>query len=186
MIRIIGPRDPKVSYAINVTSCSRDLGKNLSPMILGPVVIPNRPLKALRVENAWQYSKVYPEHADSNGDPNVWWYFWSANGFSKPRGERYPKGKTAIPLYCYWNKKKLDYLESRLNVYIPIYAKAARDSGWFKWLEDKYKTDGHITLWDYDGYDYLAEGKTLEDCIRDLSRPLGHAFVLALMLKGMA
>lgn len=182
MITIIGPRDPRISWAINVTSCSTDLGKQLSPMLLGPVTIPGRGI-ALKVENAWQYSKVYSHQVDRNGDPTAKWYLWSQKGYRSVRGERYPMGKGAIPLYSYWNNNQLDYLTARKEIYIPIYAKAARDSGWFGWLEGEYKEKGHLTLWDFDGYN--RGSKTLLDCVEDTSRPLGHAFVLAMMLEGL-
>lgn len=37
---------------------------------------------------------------------------------------------------------------------------------------------------DFDGYDYLAKGKTLEQCLEDTEVIMGHAFVLAMLLTG--
>jgi hypothetical protein len=183
MIKIIGPRDPRDSTALNVTSCSKNWAVNLSPMILGPVNVPNR-IQANRVENAWQYSKVYSQHVDANGDPNTAWKVWSEYGYRRNRGERYPAGRGVIPKYLFWNNQKLDYIQARFKVYIPIYAEAARQSGFYSRLEKEYKDNGSITIWDFDGYDY--SGKTLTECANDPSRPLGHSFVLAMMLEGLA
>jgi hypothetical protein len=183
MVKIIGPKDPKDKKAINVTSCSTDFGKALSPMILGPVNIPNRGI-AKKVENAWQYSKVYSNHIDKDGNPTTQWYLWSKKGYMANRGERYPMGKGSVPEYSFWNGEKLDYLTAREKIYIPIYTEAARCTWAYKNLLDIYKTKGEVLLWDFDGYDYITMNKTLEDCVKDPSRPLGHSFVLALMLTG--
>ncbi len=183
MVRIIGPRDPRNKTAINVTSCSTDFGKALSPMILGPVNIPNRGI-AKKVENAWQYSKVYPNHVDKNGDPTPQWFLWSKKGYMTTRGERYPMGKGSTPLYSFWDGQKLDYLTAREQIYIPIYMEAARSTQAYKHLLDIYKATGDVLLWDFDGYDYIAMNKTIEECAKDPTKALGHAFVIAMMLHG--
>lgn len=183
MVRVIGPRDPRDKTAINTTSISKDWSRGLSPMILGPVPVPGRGL-ATNVENAWQYSKVYKQHMAPNGDPNAAWYFWSRMGFNKPYGVRYPMGKGVEPEYSFWNGQKFGYLDARKNIYMPIYAAALKQSAAYQKLLTIYQTQGTVTLWDVDGYDYLKMRRTLEDCVDDPNKILGHAFCIALCLEG--
>lgn len=185
MVRVIGPKNPRDKSAINVTSLSRDWSQQLSPMLLGPVLIPGR-VAAKNVENAWQFSKVYESHLDKNGDPSVAWKLWSEKGYLTPRGIRYPMGRGAKPCYSYWNGQKMDYITARKQIYIPIYADAARATKEYAYLEQLYKTQGKITLWDVDGYDYIGEGKKLKDLPDDPNKVLGHGMVLAMMLEGLA
>ena len=39
-------------------------------------------------------------------------------------------------------------------------------------------------LLDFDAYDYMSQGMTLRDVALNPKRSMGHAFVLAMMLKG--
>lgn len=183
MVKVIGPRDPRDKTAINVTSLDKGWGRSFSPMILGPVLVPGRGY-AKNVENAWQYSKVYKCHMDKNGDPTPQWYFWSHRGFTTNRGIRYPMGKGAEPEYSFWGGKKMDYIEARKTIYMPIYAEAVKKSPNFQRLKDLYLENKSLTLWDCDGYDYLKMGRTLEECADDPNMILGHGFVLAMVLEG--
>lgn len=181
-IKLIGPRDPKHPNAINVTSSGNSWGRNLSPMILGPVLVPNRGYASC-IENAWQYSKVYDIH-DSDGKPSNQWYFWSQKGYKTSRGVRYPMGKDARPLYSYWDNTKMDYITARKNIYMPMYKDLALKSGWFDKLKELYLIEGEIVIWDYDAYDYLDMGLTAEQVINDPTKILGHGHILAMMLNG--
>ncbi len=69
MIYVLNFRDivPAGVTTVNITSRSTGWSRKLSPFFLGPVMINDR--KCMNVENAWQFSKVYPDHIDSNGDP---------------------------------------------------------------------------------------------------------------------
>lgn len=176
MIRIIGPKDKRESGAINTTSTSRTWSRELSPMVLGPVEMYND-LISQTVENAWQYSKVYP--GQTMGD----WTNWAGEGFRNPRGVRYPMGRGAVPLYSHWNGQKLNYLEARKQIYVPMYRQAVLKSSAFYKLEGIYLSVGQITLFDFDGYDYQKLGMTLEDVLNEPKRKMGHAFVLAMLLS---
>jgi hypothetical protein len=183
MIKLVGPRDTKHTDAVNVTSSGDSWAKNLSPMLLGPIEVPNRG-HATCVENAWQYSKVYDIH-DKRGQPSTAWFFWSKKGYTNPRGVRYPMGKGTIPLYSYWNSTKMDYITARKEIYMPIYKNAAIKSGWYSKLEEYYYlNDENIVLWDYDAYDYIGMGLTADQIINDPKRILGHGHILAMMLRG--
>lgn len=190
-IRVIGPKD-KNTYSnenqtvINVTSSSKIWTKCFSPFILGPVTVYNG-IISKNVENAWQYSKVYEEHIDEYGNPNSDYFKWANKGWNTFKGIRYPFGKNKYPKYSYWNGNKLDYIQARKDIYIPLYKKAVIDSGYLKDLiqliKNEWKAGKEVILWDYDGYDYLSINYTLEDVLNDKSRKMGHAFVLVMLIE---
>jgi hypothetical protein len=162
------------------------MGRQFSPFLLGPVGLYEGAVvsHAKNVENAWQYSKVYNSFLNSNGEPNERYFEWAKSGWLNPRAVRYPMGKGAKPEYSYWNGEKLCYIEARKKIYFPIYANSVRQTKEFKLLRTLYDAGRPITLWDFDGYDYLAQGMTLHDVIENPSRPMGHAFVIAALLEG--
>lgn len=134
-----GPKghDPK-DIVVNTTSRSFDWGRSLSPFFLGPVTLPDGRQSA-NVENAWQYSKVYKPHVDSDGNPTPAWFTWSREGFSRFRADRYPMGKGAVPLYAYYRGLKLGYVESRKKLYAPLYAGAVEKTSAFRQQRTKGK-----------------------------------------------
>jgi hypothetical protein len=140
-------------------------------------------ITAVNVENAWQYSKVYPEH-DAGGEPSHEWYRWQHAGFRSPRASRYPMGKGVKPAYMWYDGKRLSYIEARRQVYIPMYSRAVRETTAYRQLEGLYLT-GPLVLWDFDGYDHRALGMSFEDVVGCETRSLGHAFVLAMILEGV-
>src|SRR5574342_482141 len=99
----VGPRDkaPPNSILINTTSRSNNWSRELSPFFLGPVKLPNG-YTSLNVENAWQFSKVYKEHVDINGNPSEAYWEWAIRGWSSEWACRYPMGKGVKPEYSYW------------------------------------------------------------------------------------
>jgi len=186
-IRVIGPRDQKKPDEIVVNTTSRASGcwsQGLSPFFLGPVPLyPGVGISESRnVENAWQYSKVYPEHVNAEGNPTPSYFEWAEAGWQKERADRYPMGKGRKPLYSWWAGAKLGYVDARKQVYIPIYAKAVVATQAFAHLLALCRTGGDIALWDFDGYDHLALGMTLKEVANCPSRKMGHAFVLAMLL----
>lgn len=182
-ITIIGPRDKKKEYpnsiVINTTSCSSDFGKGLSPFYLGPCNLYDGWISKT-VENAWQYSKVYEKHA-TDGEPNDGYWNWAYSGWNSSKGERYPMGKGAKPLYSLWNGEKLNYIEARRKIYIPVYSEAARKSEAYKQLKDLYDSGENLVMWDFDGYETNLE---MEEIINNTKHSMGHAFVLKWMLEG--
>lgn len=182
---VIGPRESRPSKSmtvINTTSRSNDFGRGLSPFFLGPVKMFNGEL-AQNVENAWQYSKVYSEHLDEDGEPSENWWEWARAGWSKQRADRYPMGKGAVPEFSYWNWEKLTYTEARIKIYIPLYARAVRKTEAFRELRELYRKKDRLYLWDFDGYDHKSEGLNLMEVPFHADRKMGHAFVLAMMLQ---
>jgi hypothetical protein len=161
--------------------------ENLSPFILSAP-------PAKRFENLWQYSKVYKGQTtltDSDSldiIPSTAWYSWREKGFNDPIAHRYPMGKGAIPLFSYWNGKRLDYIQARKQIYIPEYIKNVSTTNDFKLLASLYhsitEANRDLILLDYDAYDHQELGMTLKDVVNNPKRKCGHAFVLLSLLTG--
>lgn len=181
---IYGPNDtlPKEYEVINTTSHSKTWSKGLSPFFLGPCELYSDYVSK-NVENGWQYSKVYPQFVDENNNPNEKYFEWAKRGWTDTRANRYPMGKGKKPLYTYWNGEKLSYVEARKKIYIPMYAKAVIKTEAFKKLKELYDSSGVLHLWDFDGYNHIKLNKTLKEVVNDPTRKMGHAFVLAYLLK---
>jgi hypothetical protein len=137
----------------------------------------------VKVENLWQYSKVYKQHLGLDGNPNKEWYEWRADGFTKERAVRYPMGKGAVPEYSYFNGQKYDYIAARRHIYIPYYILSIdrHFEHWQKLVRLYLEKD--ILLFDYDGYNRHELGMTLGDVVNCTTKKMGHAFVLEGMLQ---
>jgi len=176
----------KVEHVINTTSRSTTWSQALSPFFVGPVPLYGRYV-AHNVENAWQYSKVYPEHADGKDhNPTSGYFEWAVKGWTDTVARRYPMGRGRKPLYSLWDGEKLSYLEARKRIYAPLYAQAVLRSRAFDRLLAIHESGESYALVDFDGYDYLSLGMSLKDVLNDDSRKMGHAFVLAMLLESPA
>lgn len=183
MIRICGPKGPRRQQdAVNTTSRSKNWSRELSPFFLGPIKL-YRNFVSQNMENAWQYSKVYQQHIDWLGEPSEDYWNWAMRGWAKERAVRYPMGKGAKPAFSYWDGEKLDYISARKRIYIPLYARAVKETQAFAQLRDMANRKD-VWLWDFDGYDHHALGMSLDDVIECETRKMGHAFVLAMLLEG--
>ncbi|MDD4120673.1 MAG: hypothetical protein PHG90_03720 [Clostridia bacterium] len=173
-------RTPEGFMRIDCTSGNRKWAPFCSPFRLGPVQC-YAGLESKNMENAWQFSKVYADQVDANGDPTPEYFEWRDKGYSNPDPIRHPhEGK---PLYIYWNGEKYGYIEARKKVYIPLYANAFVKGGGYKMLKDLLK-DNNIALADFDGYDFKALGlSSYEDVINYEKRSLAHAFIIAMLLE---
>lgn len=185
MIKIINYRDaiPEGYLLINTTSRSENWSKQLSPFLVGNGMKLYGKATATCMENAWQYSKLYPGMADENGHPTAAYYEWAVKGWSSKRAERYPMGKGAIPICCIWKGKRLEYIEAREKIYVPLYAREVVKTSAFRMLQSLYKVEKNIALLDFDGYDHIALGLSYEDVIKNPEKTLGHAFILAMLLE---
>eukprot|EP01114_Cavostelium_apophysatum_P014395 TRINITY_DN3728_c0_g1_i2.p1 TRINITY_DN3728_c0_g1~~TRINITY_DN3728_c0_g1_i2.p1 ORF type:complete len:218 (+),score=32.32 TRINITY_DN3728_c0_g1_i2:1-654(+) len=175
-----------VPFQINATSRSHEeWSKQLSPFFLGPIQTPDGHFSK-NFENVWQYSKVYEEHMNrGSDDPNESWRRWSREGFENANAVRFPMGRGAKPLYSYWDGHKYGYIDARINIYAPVYAALVEKTPAFQRLKNLYeKHKGNICLFDFDGYDYHQKGMSLEDCLYDERKKMGHGFVLMMLLKG--
>lgn len=173
---------PSDAVIVNTTSRSNTWSKGLSPFFLGPVDL-YAGLSAKNVENAWQFAKVYPEHVDNNGNPTQDYWLWATKGWNDSYAHRYPMGKGKIPMYSYWEKEKLSYIEARKRIYIPIYANAAKKTAAFQELSNLFSQEKDVYLQDFDAYNHKKLGMSYTDVVNLESRKMGHAFVLAMMLE---
>ena len=172
--------------SVDVTSSS-GYWSALSPFKLGPVQLyDNR--WSQNMENGWQYSKVYREHADGllNLIPSQAYWNWANDGWNNPRAVRYPMGKGAKPLYSRWAGENLGYIEARKRIYIPLYSQAVRFYAMEQFRDLKNFAAGRdIVIRDYDAYDRRKLGYSWDDVINDPTRKMGHGFVLAMMIEGV-
>lgn len=179
-IIVYGPNDKNIpinAMRINTTSHSNDWSRGLSPFFLGPIWLYGN--NSARIfENAYQYSKVYSIHTDALGNPSNEYFEWAKNGWNSNRAIRYPMGKGIKPKYMFWDDKKYNYVEGRINVYFPLYRDAVRKTEAFKILKQKYLNNDEIYLFDFDGY--MENG--LSKVILNSNKSMGHAFVLKSML----
>lgn len=186
LVRVCGPKDKITKYPVLNVTTSGKKWRIFSPMLMGPVSLYGD-IQATNVENAWQFSKVYEKHVDAGGNPSLEWFKWSLKGFHSSWAHRYPMGKGAKPLYSYYNNRKLNYIEARKEIYIPLYQKTMNATAYLDLLytvQDLLKHNECVYLWDYDGYDNIAKNMTLEDVVNCEKYKMGHAFVLAMMLNG--
>lgn len=168
---------------IDITSHAKDVFRTCSPFLCGPVALYGD-YTARNVENAYQFAKVYREYADTNGNPTPAYFEWAQNGWSSTVAQRRPFGHRA-PLYSFWDDDKLDLVQSRRRIYIPLYSQAVVKSDGFQELRRLYQAGNRLCLIDYDAYDHEALGyQTADDIIDDAGRTLGHCFVLKFLLEG--
>lgn len=175
---------PESAVKVDTTSNTDKLWRELSPFILSAAEYGSKTF-----ENLWQYSKVYPEFLDSEGNVDRGkWEEWRYYGFTSERAHRYPMGKGRIPCFSLWNGKRLGYIEARKVIYIPIYSELVQKTGSFMRLKALYeelcKEDRDLILLDYDAYDHQAMGLSLKAVANNSNKKCGHAFVLLSLLTG--
>lgn len=169
---------------INVTSRSTIWSKGFSPFLLTDIPLGDG-TTAKNMENAWQYSKLYPQHADKNGEPTQKYFDWARKGFNSNYAKRYPMGRFKRPICSLWKGERLSYVEARKKIYIPLYAKAVVKTEAYKKLKKMYDMGEKFVLWDFDGYDYISLGMTYEEVANNEKLKMGHAFVIGMLLEGM-
>jgi hypothetical protein len=130
---------------------------------------------------------VYPEFADSEGNPTDKYFEWRDKGFKSDYAHRFPFVKPRKPLYALWKINgeyvKLDYVQSRKVIYIPSYAKIVTKSDTFKLIQEAYNEGRKIAIRDFDGYNNYNFDMTLFDVVNK-NRKMGHGFVIKMLLEG--
>lgn len=185
-ILIAGPREIHKyrgrMMIIDTTSHTRDDWQmGLSPFKLGPVPLYGGKM-ARNMENAWQFAKVYKEHLDSLGEPSYAYFDWANKGWANPQAVRYPMGRGMKPEFSLWDGRKLGYVDARKEIYFPLYRDAVAKSPAFEMLEELARQHEEICLFDFDGYSHTEAQMTLHDVLHYDRRPMGHAFILKMML----
>lgn len=168
---------------INCTSNSRDQFRELSPFFLGPCKLPDG-RESKNMENAWQYSKVFPAHLERYDNLKVdYWLEWSQSGFDQRKAVRYPFGKGVNARFSLFREERLGYIEARKRLYIALYAKAVvKTDAYLELKELRQQHDLIIVLQDYDAYDNRHLNRSFEDVLNSPDRKCGHGFVLGMML----
>lgn len=166
------------------TTLNHGLYRDLSPFVLGPVKTYTGAYSA-NFENLWQFSKVYREHLDGNGNIKQSWMEWRRRGWNDHRARRYPMGKGRKPEFSLWDGERLGYIDARKRIYARLYAATVVTTQSYLTLELAYGNANEITLRDYDAYDHISMGMSLKDVINNPDRKMGHAFVLAMLLEGV-
>lgn len=176
--------DPKGEVVVTVSKSKEWCG--LSPFLIGPCQMWGGHWSK-NVENGWQMSKVYAEHLESDGSVGEKWLTWATTGWRDHWAHRYPMGKGAIPMFSWWDGRRLTYVEARKAIYIPLYKAAVEQTeSWRKLVEVKEKTEAegrNLYLVDFDAYRHKLMGRLYQDVVNDPGRKMGHAFVLAMMLE---
>lgn len=147
----------------------------LSPLLLGPVLDCEKE-SAERMENLWQFRKVYPQLGhwdDENNCPTPLWTQWKSKGYSKLKKEkrdgRKPKGirtppeisklkkifrETAAPWTpkcSWWNGRATSYIAARKQIYVPTYAEAVVKTEAFQALQALVAAGEKLLIIDLDG-----------------------------------
>ena len=134
------------------------------------------------MENAWQYSKVYGCHVKDGEPTNAYWQ-WAQIGWNSSRAHRYPMGKGRKPKFALWGGEKLSYIEARKKIYIPLYSNAVAKTDAYQKLKEICNENEIVYLWDFDGYRHDDLKMSFKDVLNHPDKKMGHAFVLAVMLK---
>lgn len=190
---------------------------SLSPLYLGPVVVDDGVgfVTHERFENYWQSGKVYPQlgHTDADGNPNEKWHRWRKELASRLRPTKDGRGKGIRtprevanlkrahkqkripcwkPAYSYHNGKKLDYVDSRKQIYVPTYLSLIRATTELRLLKERVQDGENIMILDFDGPDPAQYPNglpvtvdTLRERLHDEERPFGHGYVVAAELAGV-
>ena len=187
-VLVLSFRDPapKGVEVIEVNATSQSAvpwQRALSSFFLGPIDLYGG-RTSLNMENAWQYCKVYPRYADGIGNPTRVYWAWAEIGWASQKANRYPMGKDAVPLYSLWDGQRLSYVEARKRIYIPLYARAVRNTDAFRELRTLYEQSHVLVIRDFDAYPHELMGRTLSAVVEDPTRKMGHGFVLAMLLLG--
>jgi len=164
---------------IDVTSHSESLlFKQLSPFVLGYVQVDSG-LWSLNLENAWQYSKVFAEHLDEQGEPSDEWFAFRDEGFARKNAVHFPMGRGAKHKYAYYNGEKLGAFDARVKMFIPWYLELAKETEAWSWLEAEYRAGKRILLRDFGAIDNIEHRKTFDQCLADPHTKLCHGYILA-------
>lgn len=173
---------PDTSIIIDTTSRSDNWTRELSPFIVKCGHLYGN-YYSVNVENGFQGSKVYACH-DNNGTPTKDYFLWAQKIWNDPWAHRYPMGKGMKPEYSWWDGEKLDYIEARKKIYIPIYARGAVKTKAFQKLLYIYRTTKKdIYLIDFDGYNHIQMGKSMTEVLNDPKKKMGHGFVVYSLLE---
>jgi exodeoxyribonuclease-3 len=187
---------------IDVTSGSMNklgkvLAKTLSPLLLGPYTDKDG-LKANIFENYWQYGKLWPtaNHIKKGTDcePTKAWYEFRKTGYASTKGKRrpLPVKEYGYSTCAFYNNKSYGYLDSRKEIYVPVYKKLIEKLPIIKELRKLLESGQNVMIVDGDGppkskYPNGLEltQKNWDKMINNAKYPFGHGYVVAGLLSGL-
>lgn len=169
---------------MDVTSRSSTWGRHFSPFNLGPVDLYDGYV-AKNIENAFQFSRVYPEYSTVDLMPANHYWEWAKAGWENPKPIKYPMGVWNKHLYHWWNGKKINGVEAQNTIFLPLYKSAVTKTAAFEKLKYFHKNSAKdIYLIDFEGYNHRFLEKTWDQVVNDPDRPVGQAFALCMILEG--
>lgn len=181
-----GPGDkiwPKMYGYRNINCCTSSKSFScLSPMKLGP--IKEKGLVSENLENFWQFSKVWKDDLDEEGNIKEEFYKRRKKAFASKKATRHVPGKKGK--YCefvLWGEERLDFYEAKKKIYCKLYEKYAVKTQAFKELLDMIEGGYNIQILGYDGRD-IKDISTFpyEEEMRSSEHIFGHEIVLAHLL----
>jgi len=172
----VWPVRPDNVELLNVTTCQR---KNSIKRILSPFYLQD--YKGYPCfENFYQSLKFFEGMTEEQfiERKNLW------KTYKPKKTDKWSKKKC---LYTIYEGKKRNYIETRKEIYYPLYRDLIKDLDILK----KYKNKDVIIL-DYDGPKNMNgclclkfNNKLFEDKINDPSYPFGHGYVVASVLNNL-
>jgi len=190
---------------INVTSASRSIFLNLSPMKLGPFTIiepingnVEHGYKDLQngyqsadiniFENYWQGSKIFKEDLIDGdhitlGNLKASFFQRRIKMYNDPKPHRRALPKThGYPIAGYYYGNIYDYVPSR-TFYVYYYKALVEQTEAYKKLQDMYRSGKNLHIIGYDGRDIGPITKeSILQAYNDKTEIFGHELVLAAML----
>jgi hypothetical protein len=93
-------------------------------------------------------------------------------------------------IFHWWDGQRLDEVEARKRIYVPLYVEQVVKERNFQFLksiwEEDIKPDAESTLYlmDYDAHEYGT--MSLSEVLNNPAKSMGHGFVLAMLLTNDA
>lgn len=171
---------PDGAFVLDCTSTSKTWGRLLSPFNIGSVTTINGHCKVF--ENFWQYSKVYEEFLDADGNivPEYWEF--REYGFNLDKATRYPLGKHHSPAkFHLYGEERLGLREARVRLYVYWYSMIVKDLRAYQALREMYQKYGDLVLIDYDGRDTISSRLSYDEVLSS-PKAMAHGYVLSMML----
>ena len=201
---VIGDHDASAKGYTNIDVTSGSMNKlngipckSLSPMLLGPVT-DKQGLTANIFECYWQFSKLYEVEGHikkgTKCEPTKEFFAYRKKGFALTKGKRrpFPVKTHGYPTCAYYNNKSYNYLDSRKEIYVPIYRKLIEKLPIIKELRKLLKEGKNIMIIDGDGPPKKKYPEGLEmtqenwnKMIDNPKYPFGHGYVVASIISGL-
>ena len=174
--------DPIIENSIKVNVTSTQAKNNKDRISFSPMTEIKDGYKGYwNFESYWQSGKVYEEIPIEK--TKKWW-----RDLKQPK-RRYPnsKGKKVLHAEFDGNDKKMDYITSRKEVYVPEYFGLIKKKDRLKYWKNMLKNGHNLIIYDFDGPRKLDGTVTcleltkelLIEKINDTRFPFGHGYIVA-------